>query len=179
MRYVVLVLLGIFSVLLNGSLFSNITVMGIQVDLLLLVILAIALSEKSAMPVIFAAAAGLLMDIMYSTMLGVYALSYTVVACAALMLFANFKRMNVLTVFLTGFGGYLMKETILAVIVYILGSRFGVVQMYVRYILPGALLAGGLLIAAYWLISKLMQLGWMRPRRRLSGDDMSHLDAGM
>jgi len=178
MRYLILILLGIFGVIMNGSLLAGVTVMGLQIDVLLLIILALVLSEKTSMPILFAAASGLFMDIMYSTAFGFYAISYTVVAGLAVTVFMKFKRISIITVFLVGGCGYILKETVSAIIIYIMGQRFGITHMYLRYILPGALLTGVLLISAYWLISKLMKLSWMRPRLRHSSDDISHLNMG-
>ncbi|MEG1158358.1 MAG: rod shape-determining protein MreD, partial [Christensenellaceae bacterium] len=102
MRYVFLVLLGAGSVILSGSLMSGLNIAGIQVDLVLMIILSLALLEKTSMPIIFAAAAGLLMDILFSTVLGVYAIGYTAVALLVCAFFKNSSKFNILFLFIVG-----------------------------------------------------------------------------
>ena len=55
MRYVVLVLFAIVSTILSGSVFSGLNLAGIQVDIVLLIVLALALVDKSGAAIIFAA----------------------------------------------------------------------------------------------------------------------------
>ena len=163
MRYVVLVLFAIVSTILSGSVFSGLNLAGIQVDIVLLIVLALALVDKSGAAIIFAAGTGLFMDIMYSTVLGVYALSYTVAAAIVFLAFRNKEKFNVLILLLVGAAGYVIKETVMALIVYVLGARFDFLSILVRYTLPTAALTGGLLIVAYLLFARLYKNGWMRP----------------
>ena len=72
MRYVVFILMGVIGTILSGTVFSasfDLAGLGIQIDLVLLLVLALVLVEKNLTPIIFAAAAGLLMDMMFSIML--------------------------------------------------------------------------------------------------------------
>ncbi len=172
MRYFVLILMGVFGTLLSGSFVTGLNIAGIQVDIVLLMVISLALVDKTTMPILFAACAGLFMDILYSTVLGVYAFSYTMVAAAVLMLFRKTIRFNILSLFLAGAGGYLLKEIIMGTLVYILGGRFNTALMMVRYILPAAALSGVLLLLAYWLMLQLFRVSWMKPRRGRSMDEL-------
>ncbi|MEG0257434.1 MAG: rod shape-determining protein MreD [Christensenella sp.] len=165
MRYVVLVAMSILGTILSGSVFSNINLWGLQIDIVLIMILALVLTEKTAMPVIFAAVTGLLMDITYSTVLGMYAVSYTVAAAVAFMVLRKTEKQTILHLFFVGVGGYIIKESVMAFIVFAQGARnFDFFAILARYILPSAALCGGLLILAYFLISRLYKNAWMRPR---------------
>lgn len=164
MRYVMLALLGVVSVVLQGSFVAGLNIAGIQVDIVLLIIVALALAEKTSMPVIFAALTGFFTDLLYTTYLGPYAISYTLVAIAVLMVFKNRERVNPFLAFLAGGGGYLLKEIVMGMLIYALGARFSFMSMLARYILPAALLAGGLEIVAYLLVAALMNRSWMKPR---------------
>lgn len=158
--------------MLSGSFVTGLNIAGIQVDIVLLMVISLALVDKTTMPILFAACAGLFMDILYSTVLGVYAFSYTMVAAAVLMLFRKTIRFNILSLFLAGAGGYLLKEIIMGTLVYILGGRFNTALMMVRYILPAAALSGVLLLLAYWLMLQLFRVSWMKPRRGRSMDEL-------
>ncbi len=172
MRYVVLALLGMLGVLLAGSIAAGVSIAGVSVDILLLMVTCVALLDKTSAPVLFAAGAGLCMDILYSTSLGVYALPYAATAALVMFLSRNIKRFNILVVFASGAGGYLLKELLMIAIVYVLGARFSVTRMVVREILPAAAVAGGLNLLAYMVFSRLYQLSWMRPRAKHAGDDL-------
>ena len=164
MRYVVLVIMSVVGTILSGSVFSGLNIAGIQVDIVLLLILALSLAEKDAMPVIFAAATGLLMDLVYSDTLGMFALSYTAAAVAALLTVRKIEKINLPSLFAAGFSGYVIKELTMALIVFAQGARFDLGAILLRYTLPAAALNGGLLIVAYWLVMKLYRNAWMRPR---------------
>lgn len=171
MRYVLLVILSVVSVVLSGSVASGLNIAGIQVDIVLLIIVPLTLLEKTSMPIVFAAITGFLMDIMFSTVLGAYALCYTVMAAVCLLLFRKIIRFNVLSLFLVGAGSYLVKELTMAVIVYAQAGRYSFPPLLVRYILPAAVLNGVLLLVSYWLFSRVYSQSWMKTRAMRSLDD--------
>ena len=167
MRYVVFILMGVIGTILSGTVFSasfDLAGLGIQIDLVLLLVLALVLVEKNLTPIIFAAAAGLLMDMMFSTTLGMYALSYTVAAAASIVAH-RMEKFNSLHIFLIGVGGYVVKELVMALIVFAQGARqFDLGAIFLRDMLPSAAFCGGLLLLAYLLVSLLYRKAWMRPR---------------
>ncbi len=171
MRYIVLVLIGSLSVVVSGSLITGIDLAGMQLDLVLLITVSLALIEKTSMPIVFAALTGLFMDILFSTVLGVYAISYTVTTATVFFLFRHSTRFNFLFLFAAGAGAYLVKEVMMGVVVYALGARFDFLSLLARYTLPSALLAGGLIFPAYWLLSRLMKRNLMRPRKSYLSDE--------
>ena len=168
MRYVVFVLLGVLSTILSGTVFStsfDLAGLGIQVDIVLLIVLALVLVEKSITPIIFAAAAGLLMDMMFSTTLGMYALSYTIAAAVASIAAHSMEKFNSLHIFIVGAGGYMIKELVMALIVFAQGARqFDLGAIFLRDMLPSAAFSGALLLLVYLLVSLLYRNTWMRPR---------------
>ncbi|MEA4853443.1 MAG: rod shape-determining protein MreD [Christensenella sp.] len=173
MRYIILVIMSILSVLISGSVTSGLTIMGIQVDLVLLIALSFALAEKGAMPIIWAAATGLFMDALYSMSLGPYALSYAIATAAAVFILSRFEKINILILFLVGAGGFLIKELVLAGVSLGQGANIdgSIFAIFARETLPGMLLNGALLFVAYWLIGKLMKREWMRPRPSYNLDE--------
>ena len=173
MRYFVLVVIGILSVLVSGSILSGLTIVGVQVDLVLLIALAFALSEKTSMPIIWAAATGIFMDILYSMVWGTYALSYTVAVVVIMLVSHKIEKFNLLFVFLAGTGGFLIKELLMAAMAAGQGANVGapITSIFATQILPGAFLCGALLLPAYWLISRLARREWMRPRPSYNMDE--------
>lgn len=94
MRYIVFILIGAVSVILSGSIFGIAQIAGIAPDIILICTAAIILMERSVFPIIFAAVWGLVYDIMYSTVLGVNAFSYTVAAIAMIALLKKYSRIT-------------------------------------------------------------------------------------
>lgn len=168
MRYVVLIAMGILSALLSGTAFStsfDVAGLGIQIDLVMLFTLGLVLVEKNIAPIVFAALTGLLMDILFSTTLGIYALSYTVAAAAASVAVHRLEKFNFLHIFAVGMGGYIVKELMMALIVFAQGARqFEMGTILLKDTLPSAAVCGALLLLVYLLISLLYRNAWMRPR---------------
>lgn len=164
MRYIILALLAVFSVILNGSLFSSLPFWGIQADIIILAALALCLAERTSMPVIFALVAGLLADILYSPVIGFFALSYTITAGAACTVLAKFERINILTVLTTGAAGGLLFEIICTVEAYLIGARFQARSLFAEHILPQTIFTAVALLAAYQLISRMMRPAYMKPK---------------
>lgn len=164
--------MSVFSVVLSGSFVTGLNIAGIQVDLVLLIVVSLAIIEKTSMPIVWGALTGLFMDILFSTVLGVYALSYTLVAAAAFFTFRKATHFNFLFLFAAGSASYLLKEIIMAVIVYALGAQqFDFPSMLIRYVLPAALLSGGLIFPAYWILSRLMKCNFMKPHKPYLADE--------
>lgn len=167
MRYVVLVAMSVLGTILSGTLFGTIELwgLGLQIDIVFLIVMSLVLVEKSVMPIVFAAVTGLLMDMTYSTQLGMYALSYTAAAAVGLFVFRKMEKFNLLHLFTIGAVGYIFKELMMAFIVFSQGARdINLGMIMVKGILPSAALNGALLLVAYLLVSRLYRNAWMRPR---------------
>lgn len=172
MRTLVLFLLGFFGVVLSGSCAPLLEIGSIAVDLLLLMIVPLALLERSAMPILFAALTGFVLDMMYSTIIGMSSLAYTLTAAVIYFLCRRAPRLNFFMVFGAGIGAALLKELIMAAVVTAAGVQgINFIQLLMRIILPGALLTGVLVIPSYWLFIRLMRCRFMR-RRRVYADEL-------
>lgn len=163
MRYVVLALFGVLGVVLNGSFFSVLPMGGLQVDAALALTIALALRDKSVAPIIFAAGSGLLLDLLYSPVLGAGALGFVLVAALTMYLSRRAKKMNPLWVFAYGAGGYALRGVIRVILLAAMGYslRFG--QIFVGSVLPSALLAGLITYLPWLMFGALYKKHWMRP----------------
>lgn len=163
MRYIILALLAIFSVILNGSFFSTLPFFGIEADILILAVLALSLVERSVMPIIFALLAGILTDVLYSPIFGFFTLAYTLTAGVACTVLSRFERINLITILTTGASGALLFETVCTLEAYLSGADFSFQALLKEHILPQVIFTAAALLAAYWLISKLMRPAYMKP----------------
>ena len=165
MRYVFIAVLGIVSLLLCGSFFGIATIAGLVPDLILLIGLSLALNEKSIVPLLFVIIFGLLFDDLFSPVLGGNAFSYAVSIALVMLVTRKADTLRLWSPALIGFIAYVVKEIILAVIVFALGNRFDLGYMMYRFILPGALLTAGIMIPMYYLFHWLYTFPWMKQRR--------------
>ncbi len=171
MRVVVLVLIGIISSILSGTVLKGNYMVGLQADIILIIALSLSLIEKDTTGIIFGAGAGLLTDIMFGTVIGLNAISITIVTALCYAFFRNRQRLNLLFLAIIGMGGYILKELIVALIVYMMGGRFDIVFMMYRYILFSALLSGILMYLLYGLLTLLYKNSWMKKKQTHLFDD--------
>ena len=170
MRYVPFAGFGFLAVNLCGSVFGYATIAGLVPDLILILAIAIMFNEHSLMPIIFAAVFGFIYDDLFSPVLGGNALAYTVSIILLYIALRKSERIRFWMPALAGFGCYIVKELILAIIVFALGRQFDLLYMMLRFILPGAGLTAGIMIPMYYLFKKLYTVSWIRPRRKYADD---------
>ena len=170
MRYVFFILLGVVSIVLPGSVFSFINIGGIIPDLLLIISLCIVFLEKSASGIVFAAVAGIVYDVMFSSYIGLNAFAYVMTAAIAYGVLRNMKRTKPLYLAIAGVTAYIAKELILAFVIFTLGCQYNFFYMLARYILPGGLVTAALIIPAYYLIRLFYIKNWMTPTKSLHED---------
>ncbi len=165
MRYIILVLITLLSVVINNTLMVDVNIYGIRVDIILLIAASLAFIEKGVMPIVFAIITGLLTDVMFSQVFGVYALGNTIAVATVLFMFNSVQKFNFFAVFIVGALSYIIKEIVIGITVFLLGTQFDFMNMLVKYILPGALLAGGLIFPAYALLNKLFNWNMMKAKK--------------
>ena len=165
MRYVIFAVMGCVSLILSGSFFGYSTIAGLVPDLILLIALCIVLNEQTAMGMIFAAIFGFLFDDLFSSALGSNALAYTISVALIFVVLRRVEKIKIWLPAVVGFSAYIIKELILAIIVFAMGTEFDLFYMLYRFILPGALLTAGLMIPAYYIMRWLYSFPWIRPRK--------------
>ena len=79
MRYLALGLTLVICMFLNGVVFVQYPIFGIQPDLMLCCMVCMTLRERTLTPVFYFAAGGIVFDVLFSVGLGFYALQYLIV----------------------------------------------------------------------------------------------------
>ncbi|MFA6807548.1 MAG: rod shape-determining protein MreD [Eubacteriales bacterium] len=101
MRYIVLLILFVTSLVLPGTVFYYWSWAGIKPDLAMLLIIYIALHYRPAQGVAIGFVTGLLVDMFYGRNIGMYTIALTVVALLSAVLQKSWYRENIpLTTFL-------------------------------------------------------------------------------
>lgn len=171
MRTAVLVAIGLLASILAGTWAQILEIAGIQVDIILLLIVSFALTDRTSMPMVFAACTGLVVDILYSTILGYTALAYTATAAAVFFAAQRAERINLAMVVAAGALAYCLKNVVIAITLRVLEvPEVDLATLFLRYILPGAGITALLIIPSYWLLSKLLRQPFMRARRKLADE---------
>jgi rod shape-determining protein MreD len=170
LRIILFVLLGVLSIVLTGSVFSFANIAGIAPDLLLLVALSVVFLEKTPAGILFVGIGGIVYDIMFSYYIGINALSYVLAVSIAYAVLRKMTRVRPLILAGVGFGGYVVRELVMAATVAAVGYQYSFFYMLVRYILPGALMAAVLMLPVYYLIRILYTRNWMTPTKSLYDD---------
>lgn len=166
-RLLTLAGLGLGLSMLAGSWAELLQIAGVPVDIIILAAVALALIDESTTPILFAVYCGLLVDLAYSTIVGLGALATTAAVAAVFFLIRRADHINVLIVMAAGGGAYLIKNLILAIFITASGTAAVGGGVFMHMVLPGTGLAAALVIPAYWLMTRLMRLRFMKKRRIL------------
>ena len=78
MRYVVLFVMAMLSVILQCSVFTTMPLFGVQLDLVLLLMAGLIMAEKTMTPLYYFVLCALYMDVLFAEAIGYYTLPYAV-----------------------------------------------------------------------------------------------------
>ena len=154
------VLLG---AILNGAVFNQYPILGLEPDILLLIMVAMILIERTAMPIIYTTGAAVLMDIMYSPAIGYYALPYAIVGVITYFIFRRMTYSKFLVPPFAAAAAWLIKDILSAILAVILGAEIEFMHIFMNSTLPGIALNGILMLVIYWLLRLLYCATYMQP----------------
>ncbi len=165
MRYIMLAAVAAVNLILYGGVFVNLNIAGIAPDILICSMVSIALVEKNMTGAIIGGICGIVLDIMFTGMIGSYAIPLFITG--AILYFASSQMRyvdNFLVPFLLAMGAYFIKELISALVVYMLGYSFSLPFMLVRYILPETLVTGVFMLLVHIIFRRIYRSPTMRPK---------------
>ena len=116
---------------------------------------------------------GLVLDLMFSGTIGLYALPYFIVGAVMYFTAANLRYIGKLIIpVVFAVGGYLFMQIISSLLVYMLGVDFTFSHMFLRYMLPKALFTGVLMLLIHMLFTRIYRSSSMKIK---SDSDFKHL----
>lgn len=165
MRALMLCAVAAVNLILSGAVFVNLNIAGIAPDILICSMASIALLEKNMVAAFLGGMCGIVLDIMFSGMIGAYAIPLFVTG-AFLYFAGNHLRYtdNYLAPFFFAAGAYFLKELISALVVYMLGYSFSLPFMLARYILPEMLVTGVFMLPVHLIFRRLYHSPSLRPK---------------
>ncbi len=142
---------------LDSVLFGRLNIMGARPDcmLALTVSLGVLLGQREGM--LFGLLGGLLMDVLFGRAIGLSALAYMLCGTAGGAFYKKFYADNIIVPSVTAAICALAKEHLMAVVVRLQGGSFGYFEMLFAYMLPCALLTGGLCALMHLLLKPTLQ----------------------
>ncbi len=145
------------AVFLDSVLFARLNIMGIRPDcmLALTVSLGVLLGQREGMLV--GLLGGLLMDVLFGRAVGLGAMAYMLAGVAGGAFYKKFYADNIIIPSVTAAVCALIKEHLMAVTVLLQGGRFSYLEMFFAYMLPCALLTGGLCALMHLLLKPTLQ----------------------
>ena len=172
MRYVVLFVMAMLSVILQCSVFTTMPLFGVQLDLVLLLMAGLIMAEKTMTPLYYFVLCVLYMDVLFAEAIGYYTLPYAV---AGLFVYLVARRVGSqfklwLAPLLTGLA-WIVKELVGAFIAACFGYRFDFLSIFLSNTLLGALIMAALGFLVYLLMRKLCSANFMRPRTAVFADE--------
>lgn len=167
MRYIMFAAMAVVNLIFTGAVFLNINVAGLSPDIIICSMASIVILEKRMSGAVIGLFCGLLLDMLFSGVIGFYTLPYLITGA---ILYAVVKRISYIDRFfipmLIAAGAYLFREMLSALITYMLGSEFSIWNMLLRYILPETLFTGIFMLLYHLLLERIYRSPSVHPVNR-------------
>ncbi len=141
---------------LNAAFFTNINILGIRPDAILALIVSIGVLLGGLPASIIGLGVGLMMDVLFSKMVGLSAIAYIAAGIAGGLFYKKFYADNVIIPAITAVVSTFFKEHVLCLAALLAGARFNYGLMLVAYILPCCLLTGGICIPIHIVMKRVL-----------------------
>lgn len=161
MRYLALSLTLALSLFLNGVVFVQYPIFGIQPDFMLCCMVCMAFRERTLTPVFYFAAGGIVFDVLFSAGLGFYALQYLIVGILVYLFAAARGENDLRLVPIAGAAALLVKDILAYFLCLFLGRSMDFGRRFLTQTLPGALMAALLCFGLYFLFERLYSFRFM------------------
>lgn len=143
----------LFCIYLDSMFFARINILGIRPDAMLATVVSFAVHTGSAAGAGLGVAGGLIIDLLFGRNIGLYGAIYLCAGFGAGYFYKKFYADNVIIPAASAAVLGVVKELLLALIVRLGGARYSFLNVFLRFILPSALLTG-LLCALFHALLK-------------------------
>jgi rod shape-determining protein MreD len=165
MRLLVFALTVVANLIFTGAVFPNINILGVAPDIIVCSMASIAVHEKSMSGAAVGLICGLVLDIMFTGIIGFYSLPYFVAGAALYFVIIRFRYIEpVFVPCAFAMGAYLIKDLTLALLGYMLGRGFSLGHTFLRYMLPEMVFTGVLMLLIHLIYKRLYLSSSMRPK---------------
>ena len=155
---------------LDSVVFARLNLFDIRPDAMLAAAVSFGILQGSMFGAVYGAIGGLIMDLFFGTSLGLYSALYLTAGLAAGFFYKKFYADNLIVPAAAAAVAGFVKDLILAFIKAAGGAKFPFAGILLRYILPCAILTGGLCARMHIVLKP--QLARQVKRRQF--DRLSH-----
>ncbi len=143
---VIAILVAIF---FDSIFFARVNVYGVAPDVMLAFTVSFAVHAGSLSGAVFGGVGGLFMDMLFGRMLGLNAAIYLVAGLCGGFFHQKFYADNVIVPGITAVTASFLKDAVYALTALLMGGRFHLGWMLVQYMLPAAVVTGGVCMLAH------------------------------
>lgn len=164
MRYIIMILIALISAVITGGVSPQARIFGAEPDVLLAVMLAMELREKTVTPVIVFSVAAIFMDAFYAPAIGYYSFPY---AAAGLLVYAVFAKKRINKFYGPAAicaAAWLFKDCLSAAVSFLMGNSFDFFHIFLTGTLPGMPVNAVIIFPVYLIMNALYKNGFMAPR---------------
>lgn len=163
MRFFILLCVTIVNLIFTGAIFPNINISGIAPDIIICTMASMAVMEKSLVGAGIGLVCGLALDCFFSGAIGFFAIPYLVTGVIIYFVCTKIKYLDgYILPFLIAIGAYMIKECVSALIVYMLDISYSFSYMFIRYMVPEALLTGVFILLIHFIFTKIYHSSTMQ-----------------
>lgn len=137
------------NLVLESNIFIHMNLWGLRPDSIVAVTIAVALVSGSGKGALYGVASGLIIDVLFSRYLGMYALGYTLIGFLVGFFTDKYYAHNAVFPGIAAFLAHLFKEGAMALQLAVIGARFEMGMAFWRYIVPSAVLTALITIPLY------------------------------
>ena len=159
-------LIMLAAVSLDCAVLPKMEIFGIKPSLTLCVLVCIVAVYGKFSGALAGLAIGALLDVLFAPARGFYSLQNMLTGYIAGVVFEKGMRDDSFLIGILAFGMYLVREVIGAILAAFLGVKIGnFIFLFIRYLLPSAVLTGLVCIPLFMLLRSFMTTGYMKRRR--------------
>lgn len=155
MRHLILTGIATVSIIFTSAVFPHISIADTAPDIIVCTVVSLAILDGSMAGAYIGLACGLFLDL-FSGVIGYHAIPYFLTGSAMFFIRKNIYYVDkfILPFFLAA-GAFFIKEIVAAVIAYMLDKQFSFIDMFIRYMLPGAAMTGVLMFPLHMIMRKI------------------------
>lgn len=172
MRYLILVAMSVISAALTGGVFTQVTIVNANPDIVMCAMIAMVLAEGGVTPVIYFTVASVSLDVLIGSAIGMYSLPCILVGLTVYFIAARSSRPHYIAAAIAGAAGWAARELLLSLFTVFMGYTYNFGHIILTSLLPGLPVAAAITFAIYCGMVPLYKKPFMRPLQAPGAPDV-------
>jgi rod shape-determining protein MreD len=172
MRYLILFAISVVNLIFANTVFPNINIAHMAPDIIVCTIVSMTILEDSMAGAWIGLFCGLCMDL-FTGIIGLNALPYFLTGSIVFFVRKSVTYVDkIMLPLLFVIGAYFLREALSALLAYMLDKQFSLAEMFVRYMLPEAIMTGLFMLLVHFVMRRVYSL---RAIKKRSSQDFKRL----